>query len=736
MAKVTTKFGTRLRSRFSQTVLNPTRTVLLGMVDVDNGSGDAFLNSVSVGTSLEYLLPDGHGAWAILSEDGTHRMAGTFPQHSLPVENDLPSLIAIGELVKATENSHWQELDQIAPTVPDLGKRIQLTAMEQAILRYLPYLEEACARPKAYLKTETARVYVSQARRIPARATSYLAAHTEDWERPTLRSVRPKRVLAEVREDDLDIYENRVAVRLVDRLLRVVQPRILELRKAQRILSDLLDYSTSAGGSHWRAGRICSLWAESVSALQSEKRSRTTLEKLVSIRQRLRALLDSPLYRTISHRADVADELKLTNILATDPIYKHIAILWLAWGRQKSGRQKSARDVFTEYRTFCDAFNRFTLLLVVRALSQFGISLHESDAGTPTGPGCSVRLSRLDLRLSVMENGVIQLYRDSELLVMFAPLPAAINRARSDSELEEWVGFIHEDLQNRATPCHTVVLYLSSMAGASKTLGGEASTRLWTIGNEPSSTGLSNFGLVPVSPWEIDCVERVARCLRWAITGRDLLKFPAGLRASLPADLSRSLLPSWLSLRQDGLFILRRVREGEWRRWELDSIWQRAKQNLDVETAKFDQAVAKQERGRIAPHERKAAAQEVSRQRKVVAEAQRKYEELDVFRQEIVRTLEQSEDSSICPACGSQADLLGGFKPDTRYYEYRCDDCNARWGVRTCSCNQRVPFMEIASPPAASDRSPGWVDRQFGRDVLAIPAGQGSFECSGCGGRL
>jgi hypothetical protein len=432
----------------------------------------------------------------------------------------------------------------------------------------------------------------------------------------------------------------------------------------------------------------------------------------------------------------VPDGLKLTNILATDPIYKHIAILWLAWGRQKSGRQKSARDVFAEYRTFCDAFNRFCLLLVVRALSQFGISLHEGDAGTPIGPLCSVRLSRLDLRLSVMDNGVIQICRGSEPLVRFAPLPAAINRARSDSELEEWMEFIHADLQNRATPCHTVVLYLSSIAGASKTLGGEASTRLWTIGNEPRSAGLSNFGFVPVSPWEIDCVERIARCLRWTITGGDLLKFPAKLSASLPSNLPQSLLPNWLSLRQDGLFILRRVREGEWQRWELDSIWQRTKQNLDIETAKLDQVVARQERGRIAPHERKATAQEISRQRKVVAEGQRKFEELDVFRQEIVRTLEQSEDNSICPACGRQADLLGGFKPDTRYYEYRCDDCNARWGVRTCSCNQRVPFMEVASAQSASDRLPGWVDRQFGRDVLAIPAGEGSFECSGCGCRL
>ena len=84
-----------------------------------------------------------------------------------------------------------------------------------------------------------------------------------------------------------------------------------------------------------------------------------TLEQLVSIRQRLRALLDSPLYRAISRRAEVPDGLKRTNILATDPVYQHVAILWLAWSQHTSGGQKSARDVFGEYRTFCDAFSGF-----------------------------------------------------------------------------------------------------------------------------------------------------------------------------------------------------------------------------------------------------------------------------------------------------------------------------------------------------------------------------------------
>lgn len=733
MATVKTETRTKLRSRFSEAVLDPSAPALLGMVAVETGLRGAFLNSVPIGVPREYLLPDADGAWTILSEDGTQRITGAFPEHSLPVENDLPSLIAIGEQVKATANCCWDELDQIAPTVPDLGSRIRLTPLERAMMKYLPYLEEACARPKAYLKFETTRVYVSQARRVPARAVPYLAAHTEDWDRPTLRSVRPKRVLAEIREDELDIYENRVAVRLVDRLLRVVQPRIAELRKAQRILTDLLDYSTLAGGSHWRAQRICSLWAESVSALQSEKRCRTTLQQLLSIQQRLRTLLDSPLYGAIPRRAEVSDALKPTNVLATDPVYRHVALLWSMWSRQTSRRKKSPREVLAEYRTFCDSFSRFCVLLVVRALAQFGISVAKDDAGAPITPSQEIRLSRSDLHLSVRPNGLIQLATGSGPLIVFVPLPTAINRARTDSELQEWVSVIHADLRNRPSSCHAVVLYLSSLAGASKTLSADAIARVWTIGNEPGSTKLRNLGFIPVSPWEIDCVERVARCVRWAITGTDLLKYPAALPAAYPPILSQIPLPRWLALKEDRITILRHPRGEEQRTWGLESIWQSAKLSLDSARAQRDRAIAKQERGRIAPHEQGAVALEVARSRKAFEHAQRSFSELDLFKRELAKTLETSEDTSICPVCGSAADLTRGFTLDASFYEYRCDDCNARWGVRTCTCNQRVPFIERASLLCPEDRSPGWVDRQFGRDVLAVPTGKGSFECNECG---
>jgi hypothetical protein len=90
---------------------------------------------------------------------------------------------------------------------------------------------------------------------------------------------------------------------------------------------------------------------------------------------------------------------------------------------------------------------------------------------------------------------------------------------------------------------------------------------------------------------------------------------------------------------RDGVGPLESKDPAEWRRWELDSIWKRAKKNLDFEIAELERGVARQERGRIAHPEQRAAAQELARLRKAVAEAQRQLEELDVFRQEIVRML-------------------------------------------------------------------------------------------------
>jgi hypothetical protein len=204
-------------SAFSDVRIEIDKPVLLGLAAIDSKGAQVLLNAVGL-TSREYLLPDSRGTWTVLVKNGSHKLTGKFAQHAIAPDSDVQTVSAIGSMVRSSGESTWRELEAISPTVPDLGNKIKLTSFERAILRALSYVEEVCARPKAYLKFETTRVLVSQARRIPARAIAYLAAHTEDWERPTLRAVQPKRILAEVRQDEFDIYENRVATRLVDRL--------------------------------------------------------------------------------------------------------------------------------------------------------------------------------------------------------------------------------------------------------------------------------------------------------------------------------------------------------------------------------------------------------------------------------------------------------------------------------------------------------------------------------------
>jgi hypothetical protein len=75
-----------------------------------------------------------------------------------------------------------------------------------------------------------------------------------------VRAVRPKRLLATVTEDLWDIYENRVAVRLVDHLLRDVSRRIAEVREVSHLYDQALQDLSRAEGTHWRQQRLFRLW--------------------------------------------------------------------------------------------------------------------------------------------------------------------------------------------------------------------------------------------------------------------------------------------------------------------------------------------------------------------------------------------------------------------------------------------------------------------------------------------
>jgi hypothetical protein len=245
-----------------------------------------------------------------------------------------------------------------------------MQALEKFLLsdesKHLHCLQQVCTQPRTHLQTEVERVHVSRARRADKHAVAYLAAHTEDWEKRTLWGVQPRHILARVRYEDWNIYENRVTARLIDRLLVYLNTRIHILQKILNALEKRKNYEV--GGYYRLQNRVYTLWGEAVQDDQIESYARETLEKLQNLEYLLLGLIGSVLYKHVPRRAQVADHLTMTNILLNDPYYRSVGLAWQEWAQHGAVKQKSTWEKYQDYQDTCRGFNRFCLLLVVRGI--------------------------------------------------------------------------------------------------------------------------------------------------------------------------------------------------------------------------------------------------------------------------------------------------------------------------------------------------------------------------------
>ncbi len=372
----------RYRNRLTgEVTLEPEAPLLMGLWQVVSEDAESFLNTVPL-ASGDFLVPDLQGNWSLLDSGSGRRQAGSFGRYQLPEELEAQSLREMGRGLQAliAGAKGWLDWSDMTPVVPGMSEEVELQKLDRAIAEHLGHLKQVCCAPRAHLRVEIERVPVSRARRIPRSAAQYLASHMEDWERPTLRAVHPKRIQSLVRDDLLDIYENRVAARLVDNLLRYVSERIRRVRKMRHVFARTKAYEAQAAlsGSHWRRKRVCGLWGEAIDLDERHRKAEHTLEQLERLRLKLLALMDTPLYRGVPRRAQVSDALILTNILSNDPHYRHVAQLWREWIEFNRKRTLTPQEVYRGQQEFCRGFDVFCLLLVIRALEQLGYEPREA----------------------------------------------------------------------------------------------------------------------------------------------------------------------------------------------------------------------------------------------------------------------------------------------------------------------------------------------------------------------
>ncbi|TLM67372.1 MAG: hypothetical protein FDZ69_04570 [Deltaproteobacteria bacterium] len=716
----------------------PKGTVLYGRWQLRPGDRPVFLNSVRVADG-DLLVSDLSRDWRLTGLDGLAG-AGTYATGQYPEQIEAGSINAIGcklsELVD--QGAGWFDWLEISPLVPGLAERVAMRPLDIEIGRELCHLEEVCRRPRAHLRVEIERVNVSQSRRIPNNAAAYLAEHTEDWERPTLRSVVPKRILSQVRYDQLDIYENRVCVRLADLILEYLLSRINELRRLEKMFVEASDstFSVSKGSTWGRARRIYSLWGKSVNANEGLVQVRNTIKKLETYKRRVAGLKDTELYRAIPRRSSVGTSIKMTNILSNDEHYRHVASLWQAYVKLGVNRQQTPSEIYRQYQELFRNIVKFCFLLTARAFSQLGfepkacdIAIRRGCSLELTGPSGSCFLSWDEEDNFLVQQGCKQVLR-------IVPLGSSLVQME-----EKVLGDLFGELESPSAGLDsTLLLYPSSPeAFSSNKMTTAVSERIHSLKHDLKSSQIAPLGYLPVSPWDLGSVERVARAIRWSLFRPLYASFPLQIKEP-QKEFAHFSETKWLAGNGHGFVtLLRPPTEQEMGRFNLsksvetaDNLLQRLEGERDDVTGKLREAVTA-----------RSKTEHLNRQKadltKQISEAQMAKDALESFATKIDESVRVFEALLKCPVCSTGINApQTPVNLKTGHFECECPSCLSKWGNRICGhCHKSYPVIVLKASDEVANLSPfDWVDRSFGQDVFATPCkdslGNWTYICPEC----
>lgn len=712
---------------------------LVGRWVLDLRGQEVFINSAAASQN-DFLVPEPSGNWYILTEAG-ERIAGTVARAQIPDELEAESVRTIGgkldELVQ--DGGSWLEWIDVVPLVPGISEQVDLQPMELLVRENFGHLEVVCRKPRAHLHVEVERVPVSKARRIPPTAGAYLASHTEDWDRPLLRGILPKRILAEVRHDQLDIYENRVAARLLDNVAAYLNRRIRVIKRLLKVFQEKEDYSSAMRGTYQRHRRISELWGQSIDANEGRRKAEASLRELEWLKYKLMGLLGSILYEEVPRRAFVPTTLKTTNIFANDQHYRRVAELWREWARTGAGRTQSPKELNDEAQRLCRGMDAFSMLLVVRAMDALGYEPFDEQVDKVITRGAEIWLRGhgVEPKLRWREDGSVSILLDGREMVIVAL--ATDLGAGTDDQVASVLERLKEAAFKRSSTEY-LVLYLSLSEGQT-TLDPRLGRSLHTIGNDPRNR-LAGGGCLPASPWEIGSTERLARALRWFLTRTRFQDYPQRIEVPVAARefIKVEEHKRWLSSQNGGSVL-------EIRSPPLDYEFERLGLETLVERVRSDTVRARENHQTISETLRQAVREgrigNLNKQKHDAHEEVLRCEELlkalELVETEFRRVRDRSSALLVCPTCGTEADSAHDFEPrDQACFRCACHSCSTYWGTQMCGSGHRYAVMLPSGDfMASSDEAPGWEDRIYGGDILAVPArkpgGEWGFVCPECG---
>lgn len=653
------------------------------------------------------------------------------PDGSLIDDDHARSICAVMTMLAASfseNDSSWKDWSDASPVMPGISEAAEIAPLDSAIRDALPALVDVCRRPRSNLVLELERVQTSRAKRIPQRAASHLAAHPEDWAQPTLAGPRPKRILAEVADESLDLFENRVVARLVDHCERYLAKRTRELRRLVMLYEEVFDLGELLTALWPRQNRLYTLLADLYDEEHQLQIARRSLAQLTTLRYRVLGMTDSELYRVIPRRAQVPPSLPSTNILVNDSRYRQARDLWIK-GFLGGDNQRSPAELHARMLNGFESFDLFSLLLVIQGCGRCGA---EAMDGL-----CRIRADYpICIRHPACGEIRVEFHRDSRSITLTCgerrlkvlPIFASL-MSMNDEDRSVLLDGIAAECSTAKGDC--LVLFPDSLEAADRPRS--LDPRLSSLRHELDGASRLPFSMLPVSPWRVGSLDDVARAINWFIFSDRFSRVPTPIR--IPPDLGE-----WAG-RQRGS--LRPTDDPQVWMLIAPDLPESALQELGAPGKKADMLRHKLSELTAPRSHRRRSADEAKRQgheERLLTEAIRNVEarvpQCDATRNELEQASLGWQIALKCPVCG-----IENSGPEVREATFwcHCAGCKAGWGTRQCThC--------AASKPIILPHSDSWVgilsegqspSRLAGSDLLCSPvilnAGGLGFRCPSCG---
>ncbi|MEH1098618.1 DUF2357 domain-containing protein [Micromonospora sp. CPCC 205561] len=620
-----------------------------------------------------------------------------------PVVVDTILTIAARLAATAEAGGSAQEWAEQSPLIAEPRERLNPTRLDEEIRSGLNALVAVARNPADRLRVVREVTRVDRATRIATTATAHLSQHSEYWQVRTVRGVRPSHVLALRFDDDIDLYENRLAGRLLERLAVYLASRIREVEDIARLVARLVDHRQVERPS-WRNAFRFALLLDGM-ATHSDRVIAEATEFGAVLRGwlgQVHALRGSRLVKGVNRNAHLPITVQRTNLINNDDRYRRVGGLWTAWTDEVHSRTVDR----SRQQRFAVGFERYCALLVLRACEYLRMEVGAAPAPSRSGPPLPLHRDAVTYHLGWGPDGVLTLTGQEpgdeharepghgRALVRFVPLPHAVtNRGGA-------VAAVLDELAQ--ADASTVVLYPGTAEDRAALPVGTRLWAFWAGFQRPAdAAGGEPYGplCVPVSPLESDSLERVARALRWVVDVPDLLAYPPVLGLPDAAVGPVTAASTWLRVEDGQLFAVRppRFDEFEAARGAL-RLW------ADRESRRG---------ARVSPTDAETG--------------------LAAARDALTRI-------ATCPTCGVVA---GGHDFDAwqgRTFHATCGGgggCGTEWGVNACGdCRGRYPVLWYGSahlPGGDGDA----LDLSHGNDMLSapcwLPSQRRLFVCPHCG---